>query len=175
MDSAFSLDEARRSLAATPSVLTALLQPLPPDLLDVNEGPGTWSPIQIVSHLAWGEVDDWVPRARRILTEGVDTPFTPFNREYGFEKYAGWSIDALLQEFARLRAMNLGEIDRMQLGTEKLALEGSHPEFGRVTLEQLLATWVTHDYGHVVQISRVLTRHYGQFIGPWKKYFSLLQ
>lgn len=55
-----------------------------------------------------------------------------------------------------------------------LAREGRHPEFGAVTLEQLLATWVTHDHAHLAQIARVLTRHYGAFVGPWKKYFSLL-
>ena len=50
-----------------------------------------------------------------------------------------------------------------------------HPEFGRVTLEQLLVCWVTHDLAHVAQIARVLVRHFGERIGPWTKYFSLLR
>jgi hypothetical protein len=32
-------------------------------------------------------------------------------------------------------------------------LEGEHPEFGVVTLRQLLATWVAHDLGHVARVS----------------------
>jgi len=44
-----------------------------------------------------------------------------------------------------------------------------------VTLEQLLACWATHDMAHVSQISRVLTRAFGRDVGPWRKYFSLLQ
>jgi DinB superfamily len=174
MNTAFSLSETRRSLEQTPAVLDSLLRPLPAHLLAANEGPGTWSPIQVVSHLAWGECDDWVPRAKLILAHGASTPFTPFDREHGFARYAGWSIDALLDEFARLRTSNLAEIDRMQLGATTLTNEGQHPDLGRVTLGQLLATWVTHDYAHLTQITRVLTRHYGQFVGPWRKYFSLL-
>jgi hypothetical protein len=175
MSSTFSFAGVRRSLESTPAALGALLRPLPPDLLHVNEGPDTWSPFQIVCHLAWGECDDWVPRAKRILTDGDSVPFAPFDREHGFERYAGWSLDALLEEFARLRRESLAEIDRIQLGSAQLARQGRHPELGRVTLEQLLATWVTHDYAHVAQIARVLTRHHGQFVGPWRRYFSLLK
>jgi hypothetical protein len=79
----FSLAENQSVLANTPAVLEGLLRPLPRDLLDVNEGPGTWSPLQVVSHLAWGECDDWVPRTRHILEDGANHPFTPFDREAG--------------------------------------------------------------------------------------------
>jgi hypothetical protein len=50
-----------------------------------------------------------------------------------------------------------------------------HPELGTVTLAQLLACWVTHDHAHIAQIARVLTRGYGAFVGPWRRYFSLLR
>ena len=50
-----------------------------------------------------------------------------------------------------------------------------HPEFGTVTLEQLLATWAVHDMAHVAQISRILTRAFGRYVGPWTRYFSLLK
>ena len=168
------LTDVRAPLQHTPAVLGALLRPLPVHLLDVNEGAGTWSARLVLCHLIWGEVDDWIPRVRGILAHGPASPFTPFDREHGFSRYAGWSLDALLEEFARLRAENLGELDRLQITPEMLALEGRHPDLGPVTLEQLLATWATHDYAHVAQIARVLTRHYGQFAGPWRKYFSLL-
>jgi DinB superfamily len=174
MAAEFSLSENQSVLANTPAVLEALLRPLPQHLLKVDEGPGTWSPLQVVSHLAWGELDDWVPRTRRILEHGASTAFTPFDREAGFTRYAGWSLDRLLEEFSRLRASNLAAIQQMKLGPDQLKLEGRHPELGRVTLEQLLATWVTHDYAHLAQITRVLARYYGGFTGPWRRYFSLL-
>lgn len=174
MTADFSLAENQTVLANTPVVLGALLRPLPGHLLNVDEGPGTWNALQIVSHLVWGEVDDWVPRARRILEDGGSSPFTPFDREAGFTRYAGWSLEQLLDEFSRLRTSNLGAIQQMGLAPRQLKLEGRHPELGRVTLEQLLATWVTHDYAHLAQITRVLTRHYGKFAGPWRRFFSLL-
>ncbi len=174
MPSVLALPEIRQVLSATPAAVDALLRPLPPVLLTATEGPGTWNPQQVLAHLAWGEVDDWMPRVRRVLAR-TGEPFTPFDREAGFDRYAGWPLDRLRDEFRRLRAASLSELDSLALGPAELSLPGRHPEFGPVTLEQLLATWVTHDYAHLTQISRVLARHYGESVGPWRKYFSVLR
>jgi hypothetical protein len=171
---AFPLAESRSALAATPAILEAVVRPLPPSVLNANEGPGTWSPLQVVSHLVWGEIDDWMPRVRRLLSQTGEA-FTPFDREEGFARFDGWSHERLLVEFRRLRAQSLRELDALALDAGRLRLEGRHPEFGRVTLEELLATWITHDWAHITQISRVTTRHYGQWVGPWRRYFSLLK
>ena len=170
--SSFSLHEIRQVLALTPASLDALVRPLPDTLLDATEGPGTWSPRQVVAHLAWAEIDDWMPRVRRVMSGGA---FTPFDREAGFARYAAWPVGRLLDEFRTLRASSLAELDALALQPASLQLRGVHPEFGSVTLEQLLATWMTHDFAHVTQIARVLTRHYGQWVGPWKAYFSALK
>jgi hypothetical protein len=46
-----------------------------------------------------------------------------------------------------------------------VALDGlPHLEFGVVTLEQHLATWVTHDLGHAEQVVRGMAR---QYTGRW--------
>jgi hypothetical protein len=39
----------------------------------------------------------------------------------------------------------------------------------------LLATWAVHDFAHIAQIARVLTRHFGAHAGPWRAHFSLLR
>jgi hypothetical protein len=171
----FSFAESRVILETTPAVLRGFLLPLPDRLLHVDEGEGTWTPFQVVCHLAHGEIDDWVPRIKVILANGPREAFSPFDREGGFVRYAGWSIEALLDEFARLRAANLNAVDKFELGPEHLRLEGLHPTLGRVTLEQLLACWVTHDLSHMCQITRVLARHHGQFVGPWKRFMSVLR
>ena len=49
-----------------------------------------------------------------------------------------------------------------------------HPELGEVNLKELLATWVTHDLGHIAQISRVMAKQYRQEVGPWLAYLSIL-
>ena len=172
MPHAFSLSETRQVLAQTPASLDALLRPLPDTLLDATEGPGTWSPKQVVAHLTWAEIDDWMPRVRRVLSREA---FSPFDREAGFTRYAGWPIGRLLDEFRSRRASSLTELEALALPPASLQLRGVHPEFGSVTLEQLLATWMTHDFAHVTQIARVLTRHYGRWVGPWKAYFSALR
>ena len=100
----------------------------------------------------------------------------PFDREGGFTRYRGWTAEALVGEFGQLRRANLEKLETLKLSAPHLrAAAASIPEFGPVTLEQLLACWATHDMAHVAQISRLLTRSFGRHVGPWKKYFSLLQ
>ena len=170
-----TLEHLRATLTVTPAVMSTLLTRLDPHLLHVNEGEGTWSPFQVLCHLVWGEVDDWMPRVRLLLEHGTDRPFTPFDREAGFGRYEGWPVDRLLNEFARLRTENLTALDALELTSSDLSRRGLHPQLGVVTLEQLLATWVTHDFAHLTQINRVLTRHYGEAVGPWRAFFSALQ
>lgn len=161
-------------LRQTPTTLTALLAPLPAAWLEANEGPGTWSPRQVVQHLIWGEVDDWIPRLRVVIEHGTERPFQPFDRQEGFRRYGDWPIERLLAEFARQRADSLAALDAL-VTVDDLGRQGRHPEFGVVTVTQLLATWLTHDLSHLTQIGRVLTRHAGRDAGPWRAYFSLLR
>jgi hypothetical protein len=65
-----------------------------------------------------------------------------------------------------LRSWNLSE--------QELELHGEHPELGRVTLRQLLATWVAHDLGHVAQTARVMAKRYRESVGPWRAYLPVL-
>jgi hypothetical protein len=46
---------------------------------------------------------------------------------------------------------------------------------GRVTLRQHLATWVTHDLDHIVQIGRTMARRYGEAVGPWREFIRVLR
>lgn len=170
----FDLTEATAQLSRTPAVLRALVEPLPEPWLHVTEGPGTWSPIQVVRHLTWGEEDDWIPRARLILEQQDRAPFVPFDREAGEARYADLNIRVLLDEFSRLRTANLRELRKMNLGAEHLALPGLHPTLGTVTLAQLLATWVAHDLSHLTQISRTLGRQYREAVGPWHQFMRIL-
>jgi len=57
---------------------------------------------------------------------------------------------------------------------EKLALRGTHPELGTVTLGELLATWVAHDLSHVAQALRVMSKQYTEAVGPWRQYLPIL-
>lgn len=168
------LDHAKDILRRTPETLRLLLADLPEDWLKANEGTDTWSPFDVVGHLIHGEETDWIPRARIILEHGEDRAFTPFNREAMFEKSKDKSIAELLNTFARLRAESLQQLDNLNLKPESLEKRGLHPELGPVTLSQLLATWVVHDLSHIGQIVRVMSKQYGDAVGPWKAYLPVL-
>ena len=174
VDAPFDLAETSQALARTPTALRRVIEELPGAALVYREAPGAWTPIEVLCHLADGEVTDWMPRVKVILSTAPDKRFTPFDREGGFTRYDGWKAPALLDEFARLRGDNLATLDSLRIEPNHLAATGIHPEFGAVTLEQLLATWITHDFAHLAQISRIGTRFFGRHVGPWTKYFSLL-
>lgn len=170
----FKLEQATAVLQRTPLTLNSLLRELPDSWLVQNEGPETWSPYEIVGHLIHGEETDWIPRARIILEHGEERAFEPFDRFAMFEKFKHRSMSELLDRFARIRAESLHELQQMNLTPELLEKRGKHPELGVVTLKQLLATWVVHDLGHLRQVVRVMAKQYGDAVGPWKAYLSIV-
>jgi hypothetical protein len=170
----YQIDDAIALLSRTPQTLRTLLTGLPKGWITGNEGPDTWSPYDVIGHLIHGERTDWIQRAERILEHGEQLPFEPFDRFAQFRESQGQSLDELLAAFAQARSANLEALRRMQLATEDLQKTGMHPALGRVTLGQLLATWVTHDLDHIVQVARVMAKQYTDAVGPWAKYLSVL-
>jgi hypothetical protein len=171
----FDLQHGLAILERTPATLRTLLEGLPDQWISANEGPNTWSPTQVVAHLAFGEKTDWIVRARIILEQGESVRFRPFDRTGHLEEARVKSLDALLDELAALRADNVETLRGWKLGDRELALEGEHPEFGPVTMRQLLATWVVHDLDHIVQISRTMARQYRDATGPWVAYLRVIR
>lgn len=171
----FRLDHAQAVLTRTPDVLRAMLQGMPREWVSENEGERTWSPFDVLGHLIHGERTDWIPRARIILEAGERQPFEPFDRYAQFEESQGQTIKGLLDTFEDLRLDNLRTLSEMRLGAEDLKKTGMHPELGRVRLEELIATWVAHDLGHIVQISRTMARQYREAVGPWRAYLSVVR
>ncbi len=170
----FELSEAIALLERTPGTLRALLGGLPEPWVVADEGPETFSAFDNVGHLIQGERTDWIPRARIILAQGADRRFQPFDRFAQKRESQGKSLTELLDELARLREENLATLRAWNLTERELALEGEHPALGRVTLQQLLATWVAHDLGHIAQTARVMAKRYREAVGPWRAYLPVL-
>jgi DinB family protein len=170
----FVLEEAVAILTRTPATLDLLLRDLPAGWIDAHEGGTTWSPFDVVGHLIHGERTDWMPRARMILAAGDTRTFEPFDRFAQVAASSGRTLASLLDEFAALRQDNLRALAALQLTEPDLDRHGRHPEFGPVTLRQLLATWVAHDLDHLMQISRVLARQYSGEVGPWRAYLRII-
>jgi hypothetical protein len=169
-----SLESTIALLRRTPGALDALLRGLPDEWTRCNEGEGTWSPIQIVGHLAHGEITDWMPRVQWILQYGESRDFPPFDRTGFWKLIEGREIGAVLDHFARLRSKSLEELEGLNLQPEDMARSGLHPNFGPVTLSQLLATWAAHDVNHLHQIARVLAHQYRHAVGPWSAFLGVM-
>jgi hypothetical protein len=161
-------------LERTPAVLRTLLESLSESWTHSNEGPDTWSPFNVIGHLIDGEETDWMERARIILAQGTNRRFEPFDRSRHLHISKEKTLTDLLNRFGELRARNLKELKQLTLDRTTLRLTGEHPEFGTVTLEQLLATWVAHDLGHLAQIARVMAKQYQDAVGPWQAYLPVL-
>ena len=170
----FDLPNAVAVLERTPNVLRALLSGLSPEWTDSTEGPGTWSPRFVIGHLVHGERVDWIPRANMILEYGASRQFEVFDRVAQSSSGEARGLEFLFDEFAALRMENLATLAGWRLTEAQLDLEGVHPEFGVVTLRQLLATWTAHDLGHIAQVARVMAKQYREAVGPWRAYLSVM-
>jgi hypothetical protein len=170
----FDLPTGIAVLERTPHALRSMLAGLSPAWTDATEGAETWSPYVILGHLIHGERSDWIPRARLILAQSAQRRFTPYDRFAQFRESEGQSLADLLETFARLRTENLATLGGWRLTDAQLSLQGEHPEFGPVTLRQLLATWVAHDLGHLAQTARVMAKQYREAVGPWRAYLPIM-
>ena len=169
------LDECLAVLTRTPPALDSLLRHLPDAWTKATEGPGTWSPFDVMGHLLHGEQTDWMPRVEIILQHGPSRPFPPFDREAQLRGESRPPLPALLDEFSALRRQNLQRLSELRLQPSQLELTGMHPALGPVTLRQLLATWTAHDLAHILQISRVMAKRLRHDVGPWAEYFSVMK
>jgi hypothetical protein len=109
-----------------------------------------------------------------ILLKEPGRSFEPFDRFAQFEQSKGKSITQLLIEFTALREYNIEQLRSKNLSAKDLETIGTHPDFGPVSLSQLLSTWVVHDLNHISQIARVMAKQYSTEVGPWKTYLGIL-
>ena len=62
-------------LERTPRVVHELIAGLPDSWLSERDTPDGWTARDVVGHLISAELDDWIPRAERILHDGTSVPF----------------------------------------------------------------------------------------------------
>ncbi len=171
----FNLEQAIEILERTPEILKIYLSGLSDDWIFANEGNDSWNTFDIMGHLIHGEHTDWITRMHLILEEGPSKTFEPFDRFAQFNNSKGKSITELIETFDVLRKKNVNYLRSLQLSNADFEKEGIHPDLGVVSLRELLATWVTHDLGHLAQICRVMAKRYTEDVGPWFDYISILK
>jgi hypothetical protein len=167
------LSETKALLTRTPQVLRGLLEGLPDVWLEGRDTPEGWQPRDVVGHLITAELDDWIPRIKRILEDGTTKPFEKFDRHAMLERDRGVLLDELLDRFEELRAQNLTTLDELVTDAD-LDKPGYHPSLGNVTMRNLLATWAIHDLDHTSQVFAGMSAAYDQTVGSWKHYLGIL-
>jgi len=111
------------------------------------------------------------PAALDALLRGLPPVWTETNEGEGT-----WSVSTeLLDDFAEVRAQNLEALRAFNPTPTDLERRGNHPEFGEVTLSQLLATWAAHDLNHLHQIARIMAVQYREAVGPWTRFLGVMQ
>jgi len=166
----FDLTEAINLLSRTPKILRQLLGDLDDNWVDFHKHDQAFSPSDVIGHFIAGEQTDWIPRMKIMLSKDGSKEFPPFNRE-GFDRHVG--LEERLSQFEALRAQNLKTL-KESVTVNDLHKTGIHPEFGEVTLQQHLATWVVHDLTHLFQIIESLALRYKESVGPWIQYLRVL-
>ncbi|HBR55987.1 MAG TPA: hypothetical protein DEA22_00700 [Blastocatellia bacterium] len=170
----FRIEDAVSNLSATPAAVRAMVGGLKGEMAQSSGKRDDWAPYDIIGHLIYCEIADWIPRARIILEQGSNRTFEPFDRYAQFERSEGKTLADLIEEFDELRKQNLATLLGWQLSANQLKLEGIHPELGPVTLGQLIATWSVHDLNHIRQIASSIARRYSDDVGAWREYLSIL-
>jgi uncharacterized damage-inducible protein DinB len=170
----FNLEHTITVLSNTPALVRRMLADMPEECIRGNEGEGTWNPFDVLGHFIHGETTDWIPRTRIILSDAADKTFETFDRFAQFRNSKDKSLEQLLNEFESLRKENIRALLGFNITPQDLQREGNHPALGKVTLAQLLSTWVVHDLDHLGQVLRVVAKQHRATVGPWAEYLSIL-
>ncbi|HUF35743.1 MAG TPA: DinB family protein [Gemmatimonadales bacterium] len=134
--------------------LESRLRDVPAAVLRRPEGPGKWSVVAVLQHLADSEMVLGV-RGRLVLSE--DRPaIQGFDQDRWAElfRYREASAGQAMAQLSALRAGNLALW--RSLGPAELGRAGRHSERGEESLGLMLRLMAAHDLVHRAQVERVL-------------------
>ncbi len=95
----FSLDKSIELLERTPLVYGALFRDSRSAWDTVDKGAETWNAHNIIGHLIYGEMTDWIPRAQLILDQNIqDKTFSLYDRFAQDRLFHSQSTNQLLDE-----------------------------------------------------------------------------
>lgn len=148
-------DDPVAAMEEAPARLRRLVRGLSERQLATRPAPGKWSIREIVGHLADTEV---VLGGRYRFVAAMDRPPLPGFDQDAFVANLGVAktpTKRLLGDFARMRAVNLGLLDRV--GASAWDRVGIHAERGEESLGHLVTMYAGHDRIHLQQIETIRT------------------
>lgn len=169
----FSLDKYLEILESTPNVISALLQNRSDEWTNGNEGENTWTAKEVLAHLIVCEETDWLPRIKIIL-DSSETMFSPIDMQAHFAIAQQYSLNELLFQFSAHRKKGIEELKEINLQENDFLKTGTHPVAGKIALQELIATWATHDLTHIAQIARVMAKQNRSSVGNFKQFLKIL-
>lgn len=160
------LEDVQAVLSTTPERWQRLVSTLPIDLLTHLPMAGEWSALNCLQHLVEAERSLFPARLHAFLA-GQD--FSAFNPNAPHPDLESQTPEQLADAFAHYRRESLALIG--QVKDDDLQRTVQHPQFGTVTLAQMLHTWAAHDLMHTVQAERALMQPFMNGSGPWRTFF----
>ena len=139
------------SLEQTAQTIDALVRGWPRPLDERSYAPGKWSAREILLHLAHCEMV-FATRLRFALSQD-DYVLQPFDQDGWMGVEAQVPAMVALDAYTSLRATNLALL--RQLTAENLARHLTHPEFGDVTVEWVIAWFAGHERNHLPQLRAI--------------------
>jgi hypothetical protein len=138
-------------LAHTPAQLAELIDGLPQDSVRVRQAPDEFSVVENVSHLRDIEVEGYVIRIRRLITENHPTLSDIDGTRLAIEReYNNQDLQEALMTFTRARQENLSVLGKAS--DRDFEREGVLEGAGKITLEKLLEMMCEHDEGHIDEL-----------------------
>ncbi len=143
------------SLERFGSALPGVVAGLPEDDARWRPHGGGWSILEIVTHMADEEVDDFRTRLQ-ITLEGTSAPWPPIDPErWAIARgYNEGDLDKVLARFAAERTASVAWLE--SLNNADWSLHHDHPKLGPIHAGDLLVAWTAHDALHLRQIAKRL-------------------
>lgn len=136
--------------------------------------PDKWSILEVVSHLADEEVEDFRARVDAALNRPNDQ-WKPIDPEgwVAARRYNEGNLVEQTERFLTSRAETVSWLEGLHVPDWDVAYD--HPRFGPIRAGDLLTAWVAHDHIHIRQINRLqreflvteASRYSPRYAGPW--------
>jgi len=145
----FDREEAFQILRKTPDTLRLLLDNVSLNSISAESGEN-WSPRQLLIHLIDTEYA-YGFRYRLIMAE-KDPVITPYDQEMWVSTFTYGDLDAtqLIRAFTPIRRVNLELLTSVD--PKLFDKPAKHPEYGNITVGQMIPHLAAHDGNHLEQI-----------------------
>ncbi len=173
-DDSFTLRKCLEILERTPTVLKTLLADLSGDWT-ASTSDHEVGIHQIMHYLILNEEDTWLPNIKTILDGHRPSLLGLYEKLMPPEEVPDKAINSLLKEFKFLRELNLAEIRRLQIQLSNLNVTEDFSIWGKLSVKELMASWMVHDLSHIAKISRIMANRYETEVGKWSQHLDILK